>query len=113
MKQLTYKTAKEVSGLCAAIDLLAQAKKQANEADKQAKAAKEIIRRTLLDTRNVDIETLPESETVLVTIGTDRGLKIDRRGRDLIDVESLRIGLPDVAKQYTKRSVGTYFDPIG
>lgn len=112
MKQVTYKTAKEVSALALAIDQLKTAKAMENEASKAIKAAKDVIRRTLIETRNIDVDSLPESETLLVTVGTERGLKIDRKGSDRIDVQSLRVALPEVAKQYTKRTIASYFEPI-
>lgn len=112
MKQVIYKTASEVKALSLAIDQLKEAKRAENEASKAIKAAKDVIRRTLLDTRNIDVDNLPESETVIVTVGTDRGLKIDRKGSDRIDIQSLRVALPDIAKQYSKRTVATYFEPI-
>ena len=112
MKQVKYSTASEVKELTQAIDQLAQAKQAENEAGKLVKAAKDVIRRVLNDTRKIDVDTLPEGETVIVTVGTERGLKIDRKGSDRIDIQSLRTALPDVAKQYTKRTVASYFETL-
>lgn len=112
MKNITYKTAAEVKELALAIDQLKEAKREENEASKRVKAAKEVIQRTLIETRNLNVDTLPEGETVIVTVGTERGLKIDRKGSDRLDVQTLRIALPDIAKQYTKRTVASYFEPL-
>ena len=112
MKQVKFQTASEVKELCAAIDGLNEDKRLANELDKRIKARKTIIRQTLIDKRGIDIDTLPEAETVLVIIGTERGLKIDRKGSDRVNIEQLRACNPDIAKQFTKRTVATYFDVI-
>lgn len=112
MKQVTFKTANEVKALALAIDQLKAAKQAENEASKAAKAAKDVIRRVLIESRNVDVDTLSEGETVIVSVGTERGVKIDRKGADRIDVQSLRVALPDVAKQYSKRTVASYFEPL-
>ena len=112
MRQVKFPTTKEVHNLVLAIKLLEKARQIENEAGKRVKAAKEIIRAELIRTRDLDIEMLPEHEMVIVTIGNEYGVKVDRRATERINVKGLRVQLPDIAERFTTRIVGSYFDPL-
>ena len=108
----TYKIGESDSNaLVCAIAELRSAKQVRNMADKQDKAAREVIKRELNRLRQVDVDLLPEGETVIVSVGVS-GLKIDRRGSDRIDTAGLRALAPDVAEKFTKRTVASYFEPL-
>lgn len=112
MKQVIFTTANQVKELARAIDTLKEQGQIRRDAEKAEKAAKELIRRELQSRRNIDVDSLEEGETVLLTIGTERGLKISRNGSDRIDVDMLRAMQPTIAAQFTKRTVSSRFDVI-
>ncbi len=95
-----------------AINQLNANKKIANTAGKAVDSSKEVIRREIARLRQIDIDAMGEGETLIVDNGNQIGLKIDRRGKDLIDIAGLRAMHPEIAAKFTIRNVATYFEPI-
>ena len=115
MKQVRLEQSKDAGIIAQAIRELMTAKATENEAAKIVKAAKQVIREQLIQLRGIDVDTLPEGETVLVTIPATMiasGLKVDRKGSDRFDLASFRVSNPDMASKYVKRSIASYFEPL-
>lgn len=95
-----------------AVERLDKAKPIVRDGTKLIDACKDVVRRELVSLRSLDVDTLPEKETVIVEFDGNGGIKLDRRGNDQFDLESFRTAHPELVKQFTKRTVATYFEPL-
>lgn len=106
--KLSGDTAEKMKQLISIFD---DSRKLENDAKKAKDGAKDSIRALLLNERKCNVETLPEKDVVIVELdGT--GLELKRKGSDRIGVQELRGSLPDIAKQFTTRTVSTYFETL-
>ena len=105
-------TGSDASELALAASQLASAKQMENDGRKAKEAAREIITRKLKELRDIDVETLPEKETVIVQLNGNGGLKIDRKGSDRFDLAAFRVNNADLVSAFTKRQVSSYFESL-
>lgn len=97
----------------AARDQLAKSKKASSAAEKETKAAKATIVRWLKTERNYDIEAQPPGTIVVIQFEKADALKLERKGRNGIDLERLRAEASEVAEKFASSSTATYFDVLG
>lgn len=103
---------KDCKNIALAVNLLKKSSAEFNEAKKLVESAKEIIARELKSLRGIDLNTLKEGENVEVEFAAGGGINLNRKGRDNFDLETFRVGYPELMIKYTKRGVSTYFKPM-
>lgn len=91
---------------------MANAGAEENKHKKAREAAKTIIARELKQHRQIKIEDLPDKEVVVVLVDGEDVLKIERKSSQRLDQAGLAAAHPDIATEFTKPSVATYFSNL-
>lgn len=91
---------------------LANAAAEENKQKKLRESAKVAIASLLLKSRDVDVSTLPDKETVLVQCDGVDTVKIDRKSSQRFDAKSFSLVHAVLSLEFTKASVATYFDSL-
>lgn len=96
----------------AATEAMAAAAIAENTGKKARDSAKKIIERELLSKRQVTLDTLPDKEIVMIQVDGKDVLKIERKSSMRLDQSALSEAQPEIASQFTKPSVASYFSSL-
>lgn len=83
-----------------------------NKHKKAREAAKVIIDRELIRLRGIHHADLADKEVVLVDVDGAPVLKIERKSSQRLDQAGLKAAHPDIADEFMKDSVASYFSSL-
>lgn len=83
-----------------------------NAAKKARESAKKIIDRELINQRKVDPSTLPDKTLLTIQVDGKDVLKIERKSAQRLDTTALTAAHPDIAQEFTKSSVASYYSAL-
>ena len=92
--------------------LLAEASVAENKHKKEREQLKELIQRDLKKLRSLDLDGLPARELVIVQCDGKDVLKIERKSSERVDLAALSQAHPEVAQEFTRASVATYYSSL-
>lgn len=115
----TFKVS-DVPGRELFLDLNAQLKRGKqlkSEGEQLADAAKTRIVTWLKTERSFDIEAQPDKTIVIIQLKSDGEqhadcIKLERKGRNSLDVKRLRAEKADIAKEFATTTIATYIDAL-
>jgi hypothetical protein len=95
---------------------LTEAKRLKSEGEKKDKAAKDFVRKWLLEQRQVIVDTLPVGEIIIIQIPAAGGMKdcfkVERKNSgNRLQVTRLQNEKPEIAAEFTGPTPATYIDP--